>query len=146
MRIDETSLMSFCPTDYDAVRTTFYNMEIEVRVCLCMRCQATVAFRVRHSSINSKVFRLYAFEEFHEVFMIFRTIFFIRIVRRGEYRIESIHTDAALEAGSRFLTTKALHLYFIHQVRRALMDMSEAVNTFAGVRGNRRHQFLVSGF
>ena len=78
--------------------------------------------------------------------MIFRTIFFIRIVRRGEYRIESIHTDATLEAGSRFLTTKALHLYFIHQVRRALMDMSEAVNTFAGVRGNRRHQFLVFRF
>ena len=26
------------------------------------------------------------------------------------------------------------------------MDMSEAVNTFAGVRGNRRHQFLVFRF
>ena len=143
MRVNETSLVSFCPTDYDAVRTTFYNMEIEVRICLCMRSQTTVTFRVSHSAVNGKVFHLYPFEEFHEVFMVFRAIFFIRIIRRGEYRIKSIHANATLEAGSRFLTTQTLHFYFIHQVRRALMNMGEAVNTFASVRRDCCHQVLI---
>ena len=135
--------MSFRTANDDAVRTTFYDVEVQIRIFLCVGSQAAVTFRVGHSAVNCKVLFLNAFQESHEVIMIMGTIFFIRIKCRGEYGVESIHANAALEAGRRLLAEETLHFYFVHQVSRALMNMREAVYPFSRVRRYNSHQILI---
>ena len=56
----------------------------------------------------------------------------IPVISCAESRIESIHTNTALETGCRLLTAESLHFDFFNQVIRALMQMSETVDFFAG--------------
>lgn len=91
--------MGFGTADNNTIRTTFYNMKIEVRVCLGMRSQGTVPFRVCHCSVYRQVVILHVFNEFLEVVMVVSTILFIYFISCAESRIESIHTNTALETG-----------------------------------------------
>ena len=45
-------------------------------------------------------------------------------------RVDGVHADAALEAGSRLLAQQALHLHLLHQILGALVQMAEAIDLF----------------
>ena len=53
----------------------------------------------------------------------------------GENSVESVHTDAALEAGSGLLAQQTLHLDLVHQVLGGLMQVGETVDLLTGQAG-----------
>ena len=44
MGVDEARLMSFCAADDDTVGAAFYDVEVQIRIFLCVGSQAAVAF------------------------------------------------------------------------------------------------------
>lgn len=143
MGVDGTCLVNLGAADDNAVRTAFHDMDEDVRVFLFMRRLGAVPFRIRHGAVYGQVIILDVDEELLEVFMVMGAIFFVDFIGRGVYGVEGVHTDAALEAAGCFLTEKSLHLDFLDEVFRGLVQMGETVDGVARQVARCCHEVLI---
>lgn len=143
MGIDGTCLVNLGAADDNAVRTAFHDMDEDVRVFLFMRRLGAVPFRIRHGAVYGQVIILDVDEELLEVFVVMGAVFFVDFIGRGVYGVEGVHTDAALEAAGCFLTEKSLHLDFLDEVFRGLVQMGETVDGVARQVARCCHEVLI---
>ena len=141
--VDRTGLVGFGATYHDTVGTNFHDMHEQIGVFLLRGRKAAVALGVGHRAIDGEVVLLNVLHVFGEAFVVVGSESLIHFIGGGPDGVESVHTYAALEAGSGLLTHQTLHLHFLDQVVGALMQMAEAVDSFSDEGRIGRHQVFV---
>ncbi len=129
--------------DDDAVRAALDHAQVHILVLLLGGPLAAVALDVGHGAVDDPVVLLHREGEFPEARVVLGPELAVHVEGDGEYGVQGIEADAALEAGAAALPEQALHAHLVDQVIRALMQMAEAVDGFAAERGLGSHKMLV---
>ena len=132
MRVYKAGLVSLSAGNVYAVSGALYNVQEQIRISLLGRSEGTVALNVGHSAVNCEVLILHAGQELEEVLVVLGAASLVGLERSRINGVCRVHADTALEAGCGLLTEQTLHFYFLYQIFRTLMNMSETIDLFSG--------------
>ncbi len=145
MRVDATRLVRFGATHVHSFRRTARDVQVHIGISLLGGRLAAVAFDIGHGPADDIVVLLHRFYEILQSLMIRGAILLVDLVRDRIQRIECVHANATLEAGTGQLSQSSLHLVLQNDILDARSNMQETVNALAGKRrqGSRQIRALL---
>ena len=143
MGVHGARLVGLRPADDDAVRPLLHDPEVGVGVCLGMRRERPVPFRVSHCAVAGEVLLLDVPQVAQETAVVLGPAAGVDVRGGDRQGVQGVHPDAALEAAAGEGAEEPPHLALLDQVVGALVDVGEAVDLPAGEVGGCRHELCV---
>ena len=130
--VEHAGLVELCAPDDHSVGFAFYHAQVKVRVGLLPGPFSPVPLGIGHGAVHHVIVGLDLCPVFLEPFVITGSVLFVTLEGGGKDGVGKIHAHTALETGAGDAAAMALHPYFIHQVFRAAVQVSEPAYGFTG--------------
>jgi hypothetical protein len=142
--VDAAGLMRFSSPHVKTFLVTAHHMHMYIRVLLEMRRLAAISLDIGHRSTDHQVLILHLCQIGKEPLMVICAMSFIDLKGDGVDRIQRVHTDAALEAGTSILSHSSLHLPLHDEFISALSNMQKAIRALSCDRRDHAGQLRLS--